>query len=128
MRNYQEIDIDYEQFPVADLSLDLHWIQLPCAVDRVRRKAQREAEEKERLAALPEDHKIILVPADPTYSPHEVEIWPIINNAVQDSLRPHPEIFAQVLAAVDHAVASHRGWRNPFPAEIPDEPKKPAKK
>jgi hypothetical protein len=27
MPNYA--DIDYEQFPVADLDLDLHWIQLP---------------------------------------------------------------------------------------------------
>ena len=25
-------DIDYESFPIADLTLDRHWIQLPTAV------------------------------------------------------------------------------------------------
>ena len=58
-------DIDYESFPIADLTLDRHWIQLPTAVLLERQKARRAAQHQERLAALPEDHKIILVPADP---------------------------------------------------------------
>ncbi len=95
MRNYAEIDLDYEQFPIADLSLDLHWIQLPMAVLRERRIAEREAREKERAAALPANHKIILVPADPTYSPMEEELWPIINETIHTALRPHPEVFAK---------------------------------
>lgn len=58
MRIYAEIS---GQFPIADLSLDLHWIQLPTAVLLERRKAEREAQEKERADALPANHKIILV-------------------------------------------------------------------
>ena len=118
MRNYADIDIDYEQFPIADLSLDLHWIQLPTAVLLERRKAERVAREKERAAALPANHKIILVPADPTYSPLEEELWPIINETIHTALRPHPEVFAKVVAAVDRALEEHRGWRNPFPADL----------
>ena len=79
MRTYAEIDIDCGQFPIADLSLDLHWIQLPTSVLLERRKAERVAREKERAAALPANHKIILVPADPTYSPIDDEFWSIIN-------------------------------------------------
>lgn len=59
MRTYAEIDFDYEQFPIADLSLDLHWIQLPTAVLIERRKAEWEAQEKERAAALPANHRSI---------------------------------------------------------------------
>ncbi len=51
MRTYAPIDIDYQQFPVAGLSLDLHWIQLPTAVLIERRQAEREAQEKERAAS-----------------------------------------------------------------------------
>ena len=115
MRTYAEIDIDYEQFPIADLSLDLHWIQLPTTVLIERLNAKREAREKERVAALPANHKIILVPADPTYSPMEEELWPIINETIHTALRPHPEVFAKVVAAVDRALDEHRGWRNPSP-------------
>ena len=121
MRNYQEIDIDYEQFPGADLSLDLHWIQLPAAKYAAQRKVQREAEEKERLAALPEEHKIIL-PADPTYSPRERDLWPLINETVQRCLEPHPALHDSILDAIRQTIADHRGWRNPFPE--PDAPKK----
>ena len=118
MRNYAEIDIDYEQFPIADLSLDLHWIQLPTAVLMERRKAERIAREKERAAALPANHRIILVPADATYSPMEEGLWPIINETIHMALRPHPEVFAKVVAAVDRALDEHRGLRNPFPADL----------
>ena len=128
MTSYQQIDIDYEQFPVADLSLDLHWIQLPAAVDRERRKAQREAEEKERAAALPENHKVILVPADPNYSPIEQELWPVVNLTIRKCLEPHPEIFTRVIAAVRQTLAEHRGWSNPFPAPRDYQPKTGAKK
>ncbi len=108
-------DIDYDSFPPADLSLDLHWIWLPTAVIRERRKAEQAAEEQARLAALPEDHKIILVPADPNHTPTERELWPLINKAVQKALEPHPEIFTTVLAAIRRTIDEHRGWRNPFP-------------
>ena len=36
-------DIDYESFPIADLDLDLHWIQLPNSVLAARRQAKLEA-------------------------------------------------------------------------------------
>ena len=51
-------DIDYESFPIADLDLDLHWIQLPNSVLAARRQAKLEALERARLAALPKDHKV----------------------------------------------------------------------
>ena len=52
MCTYEDIDIDYDSFPVPDLSEDIHWIWLPAAVIRERRKAQQEAEEQARLAAI----------------------------------------------------------------------------
>ena len=91
---------------------------VPTAVLLERRKAEREARKKERAAALPTNHKIILVPADPTYSPMEEALWPIINETIYTALRPHPEVFAKVVAAVDRALDEHRGWRNPFPADL----------
>ena len=33
-------DIDYESFPIADLDLDRHWIQLPNSVLAARRQAK----------------------------------------------------------------------------------------
>ena len=33
-------DIDYESFPIADLHLDLHWIQLPNSVLAAKRQAK----------------------------------------------------------------------------------------
>ena len=33
-------DIDYESFPIVDLDLDLHWIQLPNSVLAARRQAK----------------------------------------------------------------------------------------
>ena len=33
-------DIDYESFPIADLDLDRHWIQLPNSVLAARRQAR----------------------------------------------------------------------------------------
>ena len=120
-------DIDYESFPIADLTLDRHWIQLPTAVLLERQKARRAAQHQERLAALPEDHKIILVPAGPTYSPLEEELWPLINGTIHQTLQPHPDVFAKVVAAVDRALAAHRGWRNPYPASL-DTPLPPTRK
>ena len=110
--------IDYESFPIADLTLDRHWIQLPTAVLLGRQKARRAAQHQERIAALPEDHKIILVPADPTYSPLEEELWPLINGIIHQTLQPHPDVFAKIVAAVDRALETHCGWRNPFPAQL----------
>ena len=60
-------DIDYESFPIADLDLDRHWIQLPNSVLAARRQAKLLALEQERAKTLPEDHKVILVPADPAH-------------------------------------------------------------
>ena len=76
---------------------------------------------------LPEDHKIILVPADPTYSPFEEELWPLINGTIHQTLQPHPDVFAKVVAAVDRALEAHRGWRNPYPASL-DTPLPPTRK
>ena len=120
-------DIDYESFPIADLTLDRHWIQLPTAVLLERQKARRAAQHAERLAALPEDHNIILVPADPTYSPFEEELWPLINGTIHQTLQPHPDVCAKVVAAVDRALEAHRGWRNPYPASL-DTPLPPTRK
>ena len=89
-------DIDYESFPIADLDLDLHWIQLPNSVLAARRQAKLLALERERTAALPKDHKVIL-----RRSGHSST-----NNV-----------------AVVHAMAEHRGWRNPFPADLDYSPK-----
>ena len=116
-------DIDY-----ADLTLDRHWIQLPTAVLLERQKARRAAQHQERLAALPKDHKIILVPAGPTYSPLEEELWPLINGTIHQTLQPHPDVFAKVVAAVDRALEAHRGWRNPYPASLDTPPPANSKK
>ena len=120
-------DIDYESFPIADLTLDRHWVQLPTAVLIERQKSRRAAQHQERLAALPEDHRIILVPADSTYSPLEEELWPLINGIIHQTLQPHPDVFAKVVAAVDRALETHRGWRNPYPASL-DTPPPPTRK
>ena len=114
-------DIDYESFPIADLDLDRHWIQLPNSVLAERRRTRQAAIEQERAAALPQNHKVILVPADPTYStysPLEEELWPIVNATIHQTLQPHPGVFAKVVAAVDRVIEEHRGWRNPFPAQL----------
>ncbi len=117
-------DIDYDSFPIPDLTLDKHWILLPVAVWREKRKAMDAAIEAQRLADLPPDHQIILVPADPTYSPEQVELWPVINLAVIEVLNRHEAIHHEVQLAVQKAVNDHRGWRNPYPASInyPDRP------
>ena len=116
-------DIDYESFPIAGLDLDLHWIQFPNSVLAERRRAKLEALECERIAALPKDHKVILVPTGPSYSPIEEELWPLVNHTVQQCLLPHPELRATINPAVLEATAEHRGWRNPFPADLDDSPK-----
>ena len=116
-------DIDYESFPIADLDLDLHWIQLPNSVLAARRQAKLLALEQARIAALPKDHKVLLIPTDPTYSPTEEELWPLVNHTVQQCLRPHPELRSTINAAVLAAIAEHRGWRNPFPADLDYSPK-----
>lgn len=52
----------------------------------------RAEREQKRLAALPKEHKIILVPADPTYFPTQVELWPILNETIQQVIAGHPEV------------------------------------
>ncbi len=108
-------DIDYDSFPVADLSADIHWIQLPEARWEPIYQKILAAREQRRLARLPKEHKIILVPTDPDYSPGEFELWPLVNRAVRAALAPHPEMFAAVTTAVKKILDEHRGWRSPFP-------------
>ena len=79
--------------------------------------------ECERIAALPKDHKVILVPTGPSYSPIGEELWPLVNHTVQQCLLPHPELRATINPAVLEATAEHRGWRNPFPADLAYSPK-----
>ena len=72
-------DIDYDSFPVADLAADIHWIQLPAVRWAPIRQKLQEAREQQRLAKLPQNHKIILIPVHPDHSPSEHELWPLIN-------------------------------------------------
>ena len=46
-------DIDYESFPIADLDLDRHWVQLPNSVLAERRQARQQAVERERSLDMP---------------------------------------------------------------------------
>lgn len=106
-------DIDYDSFPVADLDLDLHWTLLPTEAKwREKKKAREAALHAQQIAEQPEDHKVILVPADATYSPGESELWPIINHAVLEAIKPHKEIKS-IVWAVKNILDEHRGWRNP---------------
>ena len=117
-------DIDYDSFPVADLNADRHWIFLPASRwDPIYRK-MCEAREQKRLAALPKEHKIILVPADPIYSPTQVELWPILNETIQQVIAGHPDVQKEVHQALSAAIAERRGWRNPFPARRPAKTRK----
>ncbi len=65
MRTYQQIDLDYDSFPIPDLSLDLHFVHLSAAEHRAQISARHEAEAQARLSELPEDHKVILSPPIP---------------------------------------------------------------
>ena len=113
-------DIDYNSFPAADLAADIHWIQLPADRWAPIRQKLREDREQQRLAKLPKEHKIILIPTDPDSSPAEHELWPLINQTVIETLRPHPEVLQTVSAAVRQVLADHRGWRNPYPHPLKD--------
>ena len=113
------LDFDYDRLPPVDLDLDLHWVVLPKAVWEKKRAAAREAQRQARAAEYP-DHKIILVRADPDYSPIEDELWPLINETVLACLEPHPEILAIISATVHGVLGQHRGWRNPDPINLDD--------
>ena len=116
-------DIDYESFPVADLSLDLHWIQLPKAVLIAREKAREEAlRNEEHAAALPENHKVVLVPAHPDHSPIEEELWPIVTHTVHQVLQQFPTAHRAVTEAIAKLQNDYRGWCNPYPASLEWEP------
>ena len=118
-------DIDYESFPIADLDLDLHWIQLPNSVLAARRQAKLLALAQAREKTLPKDHKVFLVPADPMYSPTEEDLWPVFTHIVHQCLTKFPEAHRAVRVAIGQLRDEHRGWRNPFPAnfEMPSPPK-----
>jgi hypothetical protein len=100
-QNYE--DLDYEQFLYPNREEGLSWTFLP------------DSEIKKQQAANPPTHKLLLVPADPNYSPSEDELWPAVHQAVLDSLVPHPEIQQTIQAAVRKVIDDHRGWRNPSP-------------
>ncbi len=124
MKPKRYTDIDYDSFPTPDLDLDLHWTLLPIAVWREKQRARQTALENQRIAEQPPDHKVILVPADETYSPKEPELWPIINYHVLEAIKPHKEMRKIVWEAVAKAMRDHRGWRNPYPVSLdyPDQP------
>ena len=65
--------------------------------------------------------------ADPTYSPFEEELWPLINGTIHQTLQPHPDVFAKVVAAVDRALETHRGW-TPSPPNLTRPPPPTRKK
>ncbi len=105
MKHYDDIDYDQFLYPHRnpDFQPDLHWTFLPAS------------EIAKQTAANPPQHKILLVPADPDYSPTEDELWPAVHQAVLDCLAPHPEFRDSVVSAVSKVIADHRGWRNPQP-------------
>ena len=107
MKSYT--DIDYDSFSPADLNADIHWIQLPTATLLADRQALAAALQQERIAAQPADHQIILISSDPTYSPGESELWPIINHTVQQTLKSHEAAYADVMSAVHQAIDTDRG-------------------
>ena len=111
-------DIDYDSFPIADLDLDLHWIQLPNSVHAARRQAKLLALAQERAKTLPQDHKVFLVPADPLYSPTAEDLWPVFTHTVHQCLTKFPEAHGAVRVAISQLRQEHRGWRNPFPANF----------
>ena len=115
MAEYYSEPIDYDSFPAADLTLDEHWIVVSKPIDAQRQAAAAAAREKEFLAAQP-DHKIILIPADPNYRPRERELWPLVNQAIMECLRPHTELFDAVQRAARDVIHQYRGWCNPDPA------------
>ena len=120
--------IDYASFPIADLDLDLHWIQLPNSVLAARRQAKRLALEQERAKTLPKDHKVFLVPADPLYSPTEEDLWPVFTHTVHQCLTKFPEAHRAVSVALGRLRDQHRGWRNPFPTKLEMPPTTKTKK
>ena len=100
-------DIDYESFPIADLDLDLHWIQFPNSVLAARRQAKLLALAQARGKTLPIEHKVFLVPADPLYSPNEEDLYTVPQWA-----------HRAVSVAIAQLRDEHRGSRNPFPANF----------
>ena len=98
MKHYDDIDYDEFLYPDQnpDFHADLHWNFLPAS------KIAKQA------AANPPQHKILLVPADPNYSPTEDELWPAVHQAVLDCLAPQPEFRDSVVAAVSKVIADFR--------------------
>ena len=105
-------DIDYESFPIADLDLDLHWIQLPNSVLAARRQAKLLSLAQARAKTLPIHHKVSLVPADP------------LTRTVHQCLTKFPEAHRAASLAIAQLGDEHCGWLNPFPAnfEMPSPP------
>ena len=120
-------DIDYESFPIADLDLDLHWIQLPNSVLAAPRQAKLLALAQAREKTLPKDHKVFLVPAEPMYSPTEEDLWPVVTHTVHQCLTKFPEAHRAVSVAIAQLRDEYRGWRNPFPANFEVPPPKTKK-
>ncbi len=104
MQTQRYEDLDYDQFLYPDRSASLTWTFLPDAEWK-----------KKQQAETPATHKLVLIPADPSYSPTEDELWPAIHQAVLESLAPHPEVQQTIQAAVRKVIDENKGWRNPFP-------------
>ena len=103
MQTQRYEDLDYDQFLYPNREEGLSWTFLPAA------------EWKKQQEATPPTHKLLLVPADPSYSPTEDELWPAVHQAVLDSLSEHPDVQQTIQAAVRKVIDENRGWRNPFP-------------
>ncbi len=98
-------DIDYESSPIADLDLDLHWIQLPNSVLAARRQAKQEALAQAREKSSAQGSQSIPGPRRPALLSHR------------------RRSLARV--AIGQLRDGYRGWRNPFPANfvMPSSPK-----
>ena len=84
-------DIDYESFPIADLDLDLHWIQLPNSVLAARRQAKLLPWRRPAKKLCRSSTKYLWSP--PTlYSPTEEDLWPVFTHTVHQCLTKFPEV------------------------------------
>ena len=117
-------DINYDSFLDVNFDSNIHWTLLPASELIAQQKDREAALEKERRAQQPADHQVILVPADSTYAPNEDELWPIINHAIQDALKPFADAHRAVMTTVHQGLNDYGGWRNPCPVSLayPDRP------
>ena len=80
-------DIDYESFPIADLDLDLHWIQLPNSVLAARRQAKLLALAQARESSA-DRAQSIPGPRRPVLRPHRKTSTPSLSGLTAPSASP----------------------------------------